>query len=425
MVTLQNLNISHKLTLMAVASATVALICVVVAFIVQDFQLVKRVKAEQVESQLSVLSSNLVNAIKRNDALAVAELLQNSATVHGIVAASVHDQQGVLIAQYPIAEVGKVVAVEMEFDYPTRIHNRPIFFESQSLGQLQVLVSYADVRMRAIYMAAYSALAFCFAVCIAGILAWLVQKNVSQPLIQLYQLSRDVMETGNYKLRTDVSSGDELGKLAQAFNQMLSQIEQRDTMMERQVKARTQELQKLAEEFRYLALHDSLTGLPNRALLNEEFNRAAAHARRAGKSFALLLLDLDNFKIINDTYGHQVGDDLLKWAAAKIRSALREEDVVCRVGGDEFVIILENVQTNLQIDSIGQVLINAIGEGVPIQGVIHKIGVSMGASLFPEQGEDLATLKLNADMAMYSAKSLGKNQLVIFETRKKLPWAHT
>src|SRR5690606_28977024 len=116
-------------------------------------------------------------------------------------------------------------------------------------------------------------------------------------------------QTGNYSLRADVRSRDELGQLGEAFNQMLTQIEQRDLMMERQVSQRTRELQKLAEEFRYRALHDPLTGLPNRALLNEEFNRAAAHARRAGKQFAVWLLDLANFKVINDSCGHDVGDE--------------------------------------------------------------------------------------------------------------------
>src|SRR5690606_28899666 len=168
------------------------------------------------------------------------------------------------------------------------------------------------------------------------------------------------METGNYSLRAEIRGRDELGQLGEAFNQMLSQIEQRDLMMERQVRQRTQELQKLADEFRYRALHDALTGLPNRALLNEELNRAAAHAKRAGKQFAILLLDLDNFKFVNDTYGHDVGDELLKLAASKIRGALRAEDIVRRLGGAEIHALLDSAQTVHQIETVAHGLLHAL-----------------------------------------------------------------
>lgn len=416
MTRLQDLNISAKLTLITVASATVALLCVLVAFVVQDLRLVKRIKAEQVESQLSILAGNLANALLQNDLYTVDYLLKNGTSAHGIVAVTVYDRTGGILSQYPVA-AGRLTPLPNPegFDFSAVSYRRPIIWRGNEVGILEAQVSYADIELRSVYMGAYSALAFLFALAIAALVAWLVQKIVSQPLLQLHRLSRAVMETGNYSLRAQINGRDELGQLGEAINQMLSQIEQRDLMMERQVSQRTRELQKLADEFRYRALHDTLTGLPNRALLNEEFNRAAAHAKRAGKQFAVLLLDLDNFKFINDTYGHDVGDELLKLAASKIRGALRGEDIVCRVGGDEFIVLVESVQNLQQIETVGQGLLQALQSELQVANRPVTVGVSIGAALYPQHGQDLNELKRNADIAMYGAKEAGKNRLMIFE----------
>jgi diguanylate cyclase (GGDEF)-like protein len=416
MTRLQDLNISAKLTLITVASATVALLCVLVAFVVQDLRLVKRIKAEQVESQLSILAGNLANALLQNDLHTIDYLLKNGTSAHGIVAVTVYDRNGGVLSQYPTV-AGKLTPIPNPegFDFSAVSYRRPIVWRGNEVGILEAQVSSADIELRSVYMGLYSALAFLFALAIAALVAWLVQKIVSQPLLQLHRLSRAVMETGNYSLRAEISGRDELGQLGEAFNQMLSQIEQRDLMMERQVSQRTWELQKLAEEFRYRALHDTLTGLPNRALLNEEFYRAAAHAKRAGKQFAILLLDLDNFKFINDTYGHDVGDELLKLAASKIRGALRAEDIVCRVGGDEFIVLVESVQNVQQIETVGQGLLQALQGELQVGNRAVRIGVSIGASLYPQHGRDLNELKRNADIAMYCAKAAGKNRVMIFE----------
>lgn len=416
MTLLRNMNISAKLTLISVATSAAALICVVMAFVVQDLQLVKRVKAEQVESQLSTLSGNLAHALRQEDLSTVDYLLENSASAHGIVGATVTGVGGQVLAQYPLVE-GKLSPLPSaeEFDFVPVQHRRTLTWNNQALGELQVLVSYADVKMRIFYMAAYSTLAFLLAIAIAVAVSVLVQKIISQPLLRLHRLSQKVIETGDYSARVDVVGKDELGQLGEAFNRMLSQIEQRDLMMEKRVSQRTRELQKLAEEFRYRALHDTLTGLPNRALLNEEFNRAVAHAKRVGKHFAVLLLDLDNFKVINDKYGHEAGDELLKLVANRISGALRGEDVVCRLGGDEFIILLEDVDSEQHIHPVGQSLLQALAEDMWIGGRKVGIGVSIGASFYPQHGTDITELKRNADVAMYCAKEAGKNQLVVYQ----------
>lgn len=416
MTSLRNLNISVKLTLITVATATAALLCVLIAFVLQDLRLVKRVKAEQVESQLSILTGNLAHALVQSDLVTVGYLLKNGTSAHGIIAATVYDRTGQVLSQYPVIG-GKLTPLPSAegFDFPSMSYDRPIIWRGDKVGRLDVQVSFSDVQMRMVYLGVYSVAAFLFALGIAALVAWLVQKIVSEPLLRLHRVSQSVIETGNYSLRVEVKSKDELGQLGDAFNRMLAQIEQRDLMMEKQVSQRTRELQKLAEEFRYRALHDTLTGLPNRALLNEEFSRAAAHANRTGKHFAVLLLDLDNFKIVNDSYGHEVGDELLKLVSSKIRSALRAEDIVCRLGGDEFIVLLEGVESAHHIDSVGDSLLQALQSELWVAGRPLKIGVSIGASFYPQHGTDINELKRNADIAMYCAKESGKHQLVVYE----------
>src|SRR5690606_19899025 len=187
-------------------------------------------------------------------------LLKNGTSAHGIIAATVYDRNGELLSQYPVI-AGKLTPLPNPegFDFPSVHYSRPIGWRGSEVGRLEVEVSYADIELRSVYMGAYSALAFLFALAIAALVARLVQKIVSEPLLQLHRISGAVMQTGDYSLRVQIPGNDELGQLGEAFNQMLSQIEQRDLMMERQVTQRTRELQKLADEFRYRALHDTLT----------------------------------------------------------------------------------------------------------------------------------------------------------------------
>lgn len=421
MLQIKDLNINAKLTLLTVTTTVIALVCVVIAFVVQDLRLVKQVKSEQVESQLSMLSSNIAYALARSDVHAVSNLLNNTSTTHGVVSAVVFDDQENLLAQHPDPhpEIVEQSAPNFEnrriFGFSTRIFERPIYWQNQRVGRLEVAVSYADVQKRILYMLGYSLLAFLFATAIALVVTGLVQRIVSTPLQNLARLAKKVMQTGNYTLRTQPQGSDELGQLGQAINEMLDQIEQRDAMLEKQVAKRTDELQRLADEFRYRALHDSLTGLPNRSLLNEEFQRASAHANRANRLFALLLLDLDNFKAINDTHGHDTGDELLKCIATRLRRVLRGEDMICRLGGDEFVVLLEDVQTQEHLFAVAESLLEGLREPVEIAGHRLQVSGSIGASIYPQHGANMDQLKHHADLAMYQAKARGKHQLVIFE----------
>ncbi len=175
---------------------------------------------------------------------------------------------------------------------------------------------------------------------------------------------------------------------------------------------------KFAEEHRtHLALHDMLTGLPNRTLLAERMRLAIDESTTTGKSAALLLLDLDRFKVINDTRGHQTGDVLLRQVAERISSAVSTTGFVARIGGDEFAVILERLDDSADIPSLCTQLLEKIGEPYMIGGVEQLIGASIGVASIPEDGTSADELLRLADLAMYEAKAAGRNCFCFFTPR--------
>ncbi|MDZ7923694.1 MAG: EAL domain-containing protein [Marinagarivorans sp.] len=251
-----------------------------------------------------------------------------------------------------------------------------------------------------------------------------LQQSITFPIEKLSLISRRVTQDGDYALRSDIVRNDEIGELALAFNRMLDQIEQRDLMLEKTVQQRTAELERLANEFRYRAFHDSLTGLPNRALLAERFTTILAHAKRHQKIFALFLMDLDNFKNINDTLGHDVGDELLVIIADRLTTTLRDEDFICRLGGDEFLIITENLPSQASSNRIAEKLFGMIAAPLLINGKHLNVTMSLGGALYPEHGSDMTTLKRAADIAMYASKDSGRNQFKLFENSMEVTAKH-
>ncbi len=172
------------------------------------------------------------------------------------------------------------------------------------------------------------------------------------------------------------------------------------------------EHKKTKEQLKLMATHDILTGLPNRRLLEERLSLTLAHARRYNRSICLMFLDLDGFKSINDTHGHQAGDETLREIADRLEGLSRESDIVARLGGDEFVIVFTEI-TDKANDPIvfAQRIISAIGQPVAIGNDKKiKVGASIGIALFPDDATDVERLLINADQAMYSAKRDGKNQ---------------
>jgi diguanylate cyclase (GGDEF)-like protein len=190
---------------------------------------------------------------------------------------------------------------------------------------------------------------------------------------------------------------DEIGTLIDDFNQLIV-------------------WRKVAEhQMEYLAHHDALTGLPNRVLVQDRFNQAKAYADRTTNKVALLFLDLDSFKTINDSLGHTLGDTLLKQIAARLAECVRDTDTISRQGGDEFLIVLPAIQSTDDTALVLAKLLERLREPIHVDGHELSTSVSIGVAIYPDDGPDFDTLLKKSDMAMYRAKDAGRNTYCYFD----------
>ncbi len=178
-------------------------------------------------------------------------------------------------------------------------------------------------------------------------------------------------------------------------------------LLEKDVSERTQGLEAANKQLRHLAAHDALTSLPNRVLLDDRVSQAIVHAERAGEGFALCVLDLDRFKLINDSLGHRAGDELLKQVARRLTSAIRSVDTVARLGGDEFVLIISQVRSREDTEQLARKVLESLQTPVQVGQIEVHTSASLGIAFYPQDGTTIETLYAHADAAMYCSKQHG------------------
>ena len=218
--------------------------------------------------------------------------------------------------------------------------------------------------------------------------------NVLYPIQRLIAASQK-LGRGQYA-PVEVSSADEVGLLARAFNAMIEAVKEEQAKLHRQ------------------ANFDILTGLPNRMMALDRIALEISRAGRSRQRFAMFFIDLDNFKDVNDSLGHAVGDQLLVVTGARVLAALRDADTVARLGGDEFLVIIPDVSSEVQVEEVAERLIRTISEPLELNGRKVVARCSIGIALFPDNGSTVETLMANADNAMYQAKAAGQGSAIFF-----------
>jgi diguanylate cyclase (GGDEF)-like protein len=203
-------------------------------------------------------------------------------------------------------------------------------------------------------------------------------------------------------------------KMAKALKSANRQLETINQQLENKVEQRTQELVEANRHLEFLASHDLLTGLPNRMLLYDRLAHAIRFSHRENTQLALLFIDLDNFKAVNDTLGHEEGDNTLKAVASVLRNNVRESDTVARLAGDEFAIILNGIQSKEHLEKIVSKLLSVLTQPLTPSQASVPISASIGISIYPRHGLDAETLLRRADAAMYVVKGGTKNDYLIF-----------
>ncbi|MBF0246674.1 MAG: diguanylate cyclase [Alphaproteobacteria bacterium] len=253
-----------------------------------------------------------------------------------------------------------------------------------------------------------------------------VSHGLTRPIAELTRQVMRIAERGEFSV-VEEPSNDETGILANRFNMMQGALRQssdalrrHNETLEAKVKQRTRELQDEVEErrraedqMRHMASHDTLTGLPNRILLMDRIEGAIHNARRHARKCAVLFIDLDGFKAVNDTLGHDKGDILLKGVADRLRACVRENDTVARLGGDEFVILLVDLEDLNNTRPVAEKILVALSRPFDLDGHAGHIGASIGIAGYPDHGEGAQAILKQADHAMYDVKGAGKNSFVI------------
>ena len=305
----------------------------------------------------------------------------------------------------------------------------PVFADKRLVGSIAVLQSTTQVSKNTWQMVRILGLIAVACMLIILPLAWFFATTVSRPLTTLSRICRsladgeqsDSLKAELIGLEQQRQRHNELNDLTQSFvamdravSQKLEQINEINASLEQAIAVRTVELSVANQELSNLALRDTLTGLPNRKLLADRVPLALAGARRDRAQLALLFIDLDEFKPVNDTFGHDVGDELLKDVAKRIEGCVRASDTVARFGGDEFIVLLPFIESVDDALSVAEKIRLAISTPFQLVGQSLHVSTSIGIAIFPEHGTDETTLLKHADMAMYQAKTDGRNLVRVY-----------
>jgi diguanylate cyclase (GGDEF)-like protein len=255
----------------------------------------------------------------------------------------------------------------------------------------------------------------CAAVFLAALLgltiAWVISRRITRSVGDCVGFASRVA-LGHLSTRLEPKGEGEFATLAVALNRMTQVLEERDAELNHAndlMQLEVREHQSATERAEYLAFYDNLTALPNRSMFNKLLTQAIAEARRDANQLAVLFVDLDRFKTINDTLGHEAGDVLLKEIARRLQGCLRETDTVARLGGDEFVVLLPSLRDAAEAQGVAQKILAATRKSFVVLGHEFLVTASIGASVYPQDGDDEQSLMKNADIAMYQAKDDGKN----------------
>jgi diguanylate cyclase (GGDEF)-like protein len=367
--------------------------------------------------QADMIGANVSAALLFDDSHAAEEVLRIATDIPDLLKVEVLSAVGTVVAtdkrQAPpdrlFEQLLRGLGVEMELSV-----QRPVVYNQKLEGS--ILLSW-DLRpsLRSMAKQALVGLAIlCGAVSVATLLGFRLQRRLISPILHLSSLAENVAQAKNYKLRATKFAEDEVGQLVDRFNEMLARIQERDSHLEKLVGDRTAELLKANEQLVHQAYFDGLTGLPNRHLFQDRVLQALSHAERVRKKVAVCFMDLDEFKHINDVFGHETGDKVLRQVASRVAGCLRDTDSVARIGGDEFMFLFTNLERPEAVGRIAEKILSAVQAPMHVDGQVFTVKASFGISIYPDDGSEPATLKKNADMAMYHAKAQGRNRYSFF-----------
>jgi diguanylate cyclase (GGDEF)-like protein len=286
------------------------------------------------------------------------------------------------------------------------------FDDKEIIGYLETRMDSSLIEARAYHQAGQLALSLLALVILPGLVIWMtIARLITIPIHFLSKQLHEITPGTNARVSSIVGQKeDEIVQLVHDVNHLLGVVE--NTLNEE--RGQRLLIKEMEQKYQHLAHHDMLTGLPNRSLFADRLQQMLAQAKRSTTQGALIYLDLDKFKPVNDTLGHNIGDLVLVTIAQRLHTAVRESDTVARIGGDEFVVLLPVIESKLDAITVAEKIRLALEQPFKINGHTIQIGSSLGIAVYPEHGEDEISLMKNADTAMYQAKQNGRNNVQMY-----------
>jgi len=362
-----------------------------------------------------IIAAEVSAALVFGDNTAIEKSLQSLNADPSITCLIVLNDQGKVAAQYVRQDLPQKPSdieqrlAQIRKRINTSIHkfslevSRPIIHDGEQLGIILLELDSSLFLKKLLVSFGIGIVILLFSMVGSYLLSRRLGQIVTYPLLSLTNIMEEVTSTKDYRLRAEVSDVTELARLAEGFNEMLVEISNRDdALLERQERLHRQ------------ANYDTLTGLPNRTLFNDRLAQALRRAERTKETLAVLFIDLDDFKLINDAHGHRVGDLLLEEVSRRLNKDTRADDTLARLGGDEFTIFLQGVKSAENALQVARKLLNALLNVFLLDDKQMYVSASFGIALFPDHGNSAEVLLKSADAAMYVAKQKGKNYIELF-----------
>jgi diguanylate cyclase (GGDEF)-like protein len=400
-------SFAHRMTILALLASSVASATLMAAFLGFDSVNTHRELENRLSTLANIVGQNSAAALQFDDRAAAMEVMGALDAERSVVAACLYGTSGQLFAEYQRSATVHDCPVQL------RAAGRPapgfvtvsrrVQKGEDFAGTLLLQADLRAIEERWRRMLVITGVLLMVALVVGGLAGSLLQRKISGPVQELAAAMHEVTEQHNFAARVALEGSDEIAQLGSGFNTMLAELQKR-----------AEEKAEFEAQLRHQALNDDLTGLPNRRLLADRLSHALQRARRESHEVALLYIDLDGFKLVNDSLGHLIGDLLLRQVAERLRARVRSSDTLARLGGDEFAVVLSGEAAREQAGVVAIALLEVLAPPFAVEEHEITISASIGMSLFPENGSTPVELLQQADSAMYAAKRLGKSRMVAF-----------
>lgn len=410
----RDLPLKSKLNLALLLSSGIAVTLLFMLMLANTVYNLRQGTVSQISAITEVTAANSAAALVFNDPKSAADTLAALRVEPEIIFAEIHDANNQRFASYRSTRV----SADFKVDEANRDNfwdiifstSRFIVVDNEPIGHVWVVADLSSQLSALTGQILALAIATVISLSLTLLIANSFRTMIVTPIEQVASTAKAIAHDQDFSRQVPQAGDDEIGQLIDAFNHMVGQIEDRELRLKDELQHRQFTEQKLEK----LAHYDTLTGLPNRHLFQQTLTLTLERARNLGSQVALYFIDLDNFKVVNDSLGHPTGDMLLKILSQRLTKCIRGSDIVSRLGGDEFTVIIDQVKGPEHLREIANKLAAAVAQAVELKDIELQMTASIGIALFPNDATDAENLVRNADTAMYFAKSRGRSNFQFF-----------